>query len=405
VLPALLSRLGDRVEKGRIPFLSRLRRQSGENRFWSAILTPALRHPVISAVAAAAILLAMAFPVLHLHTAQSGLEALPKDAPTVETLDRIQEAFPGEASPAVIAVKTDTDSVEFKNAVNTLRSKVQESTLMHGPVQVEVNPAHTTASVNVPLNGNGVDATSKNALLELRNEIIPATIGTIPGADYAVTGGTAASYDFNQALKHSAPLVFGFVLTFAFLLLLVTFRSIVVAAKAIVLNLLSVGAAYGVLIAFFQYGWGERVLNFQSNGGIANWLPIFMFVILFGLSMDYHVFILSRVREAFDRGLKTEDAVAHGIKTTAGTVTSAAVVMVGAFAIFATLPFLDFKEMGIGLAVAVLIDATIVRAVLLPATMKLLGDWNWYLPRWLEWLPKLEHERAAVPEAPAAAAA
>jgi uncharacterized membrane protein YdfJ with MMPL/SSD domain len=179
----------------------------------------------------------------------------------------------------------------------------------------------------------------------------------------------------------------------------------VVAAKAIVLNLLSVGAAYGVLIAFFQYGWGEHVLNFQSNGGIANWLPIFMFVILFGLSMDYHVFILSRVREAFDRGLKTEDAVAHGIKTTAGTVTSAAVVMVGAFAIFATLPFLDFKEMGIGLAVAVLIDATIVRAVLLPATMKLLGDWNWYLPRWLEWLPKLEHEREAVPEAPAAATA
>jgi uncharacterized membrane protein YdfJ with MMPL/SSD domain len=405
VLPALLSKLGDRVEKGRIPFLGRLRRQSGENRFWSRILTPALRHPVISAVASAGILLAMAFPVLSLHTAQSGLEALPKDAPTVETLDRIQDAFPGETSPAVIAVKTNTDSVEFKNAVNTLRTKVQQSTLMHGPVQVDVNPAHTTASVNVPLNGNGVDATSKKALLELRNEIILATIGTIPNADYAVTGGTAASYDFNQALKHSAPLVFGFVLTFAFLLLLVTFRSIVVAAKAIVLNLLSVGAAYGVLIAFFQYGWGEHVLNFESNGGIANWLPIFMFVILFGLSMDYHVFILSRVREAFDRGLKTEDAVAHGIKTTAGTVTSAAVVMVGAFAIFATLPFLDFKEMGIGLAVAVLIDATIVRAVLLPATMKLLGDWNWYLPRWLEWLPKLEHEREAVPEAPAAATA
>jgi uncharacterized membrane protein YdfJ with MMPL/SSD domain len=305
----------------------------------------------------------------------------------------------------VIAVKTDTDAVEFKNAVNTLRAKVQQSTLMHGPVQVDVNPAHSTASVNVPLNGNGVDDTSKQALLELRNDIVPATIGTISGADYAVTGGTAASYDFNQALKRSAPLVFGFVLTFAFLLLLVTFRSIVVAAKAIVLNLLSVGAAYGVLIAVFQYGWGERILNFESNGGIANWLPIFMFVILFGLSMDYHVFILSRVREAFDRGLKTEDAVAHGIKTTAGTVTSAAVVMVGAFAIFATLPFLDFKEMGIGLAAAVLIDATIVRAVLLPATMKLLGDRNWYLPRWLEWLPKLEHGPAAVRETPAAAAA
>jgi uncharacterized membrane protein YdfJ with MMPL/SSD domain len=198
-------------------------------------------------------------------------------------------------------------------------------------------------------------------------------------------------------LKHKAPIVFGFVLAFAFLLLLVSFRSIVIALKAIVLNLLSVGAAYGVLIAVFQYGWGSSLLNFRSNGGIASWLPIFMFVILFGLSMDYHVFILSRVREAYDRGMKTEDAVVHGIKTTAGVVTSAAIVMVGVFLIFATLPIIDMKEMGVGLAVAVLIDATIVRVVLLPATMKLLGDWNWYLPHWLNWLPKLEH--AGEPEA------
>jgi uncharacterized membrane protein YdfJ with MMPL/SSD domain len=212
-----------------------------------------------------------------------------------------------------------------------------------------------------------------------------------------VGGGTAASYDANESMKHSAPLVFGFVLAFAFILLLIAFRSVVIALKAIVLNLLSVGAAYGVVIAVFQFGWGENLLNFQSNGGIAQWLPIFMFVILFGLSMDYHVFILSRIREAFDRGMTTEDAVEHGIKTTAGTVTSAAVVMVGAFAIFATLPIVDMKEMGIGLAAAVLIDATIVRAVLLPATMRLLGDWNWYLPRWLEWLPKLEHEASEEP--------
>jgi putative drug exporter of the RND superfamily len=182
------------------------------------------------------------------------------------------------------------------------------------------------------------------------------------------------------------------VLVFAFALLLVTFRSVVIAAKAIVLNLLSVGAAYGLLVAIFQWGWGESLLGFQSNGGIASWLPIFMFVILFGLSMDYHVFILSRIREAYDRGMKTEDAVAHGITTTAGVVSSAALVMVGAFAVFALMPILDMKEMGIGLAAAVLIDATIVRAVLLPATMKLLGDWNWYLPKWLDWLPRLEHE-------------
>jgi RND superfamily putative drug exporter len=395
VLPAMLSKLGDKVEKGRIPFIGRLRRSSGENRVWSRILTPALKHPGLSALAAAGVLLAMTVPVLHLHTAQSGLDTLPKSAPTVETINRIEDAFPGETGPAVIAVKTNTDAPAFQRALAELRNDVRHSMLMHGPVQVERNSDHTVASVTVPLNGNGVDKTSNAALRQLRGTFLPRTIGTIPGVTYAVTGGTASSADFNSALKQSAPLVFGFVLLFAFLLLLVTFRSIVVAAKAIVLNLLSVGAAYGAMIAFFQYGWGEHILNFKSNGGIANWLPIFMFVILFGLSMDYHVFIISRIREAFDRGMKTEDAVEHGIKTTAGTVTSAATVMVGAFAIFATLPFLDFKEMGLGLAAAVLIDATIVRAVLLPATMKLLGDRNWYLPRWLQWLPRLDHGAGA----------
>jgi putative drug exporter of the RND superfamily len=193
--------------------------------------------------------------------------------------------------------------------------------------------------------------------------------------------------------------VFGFVLLFAFLLMLVSFRSIVIAVKAIVLNVLSVGAAYGVLVAVFQWGWGESLLDFESNGGIERWLPMFLFVILFGLSMDYHVFILSRIREAYDRGLSNDQAVAHGIKSTASVVTSAATVMVGTFAVFAILPVTMLKEMGIGLAAAVLIDATIVRAVLLPATMKLLGDQNWYLPRRLEGLPRLEHEGA--PEAAA----
>jgi uncharacterized membrane protein YdfJ with MMPL/SSD domain len=183
----------------------------------------------------------------------------------------------------------------------------------------------------------------------------------------------------------------------AFLLLLVTFRSIVIPIKAIVLNLLSVGAAYGALVWIFQEGHGEKLLGFKSTGAITSWLPLFLFVILFGLSMDYHVFILSRIREAFDRGMTTEDAVEHGIKTTAGTVSSAALVMVGVFSIFATLPIIDMKEMGIGLAAAVLIDATLVRGVLLPATMRLLGDWNWYLPRWLEWLPRVEHETESHP--------
>jgi RND superfamily putative drug exporter len=204
-----------------------------------------------------------------------------------------------------------------------------------------------------------------------------------------VTGWAAQSKDFSQLLAERLPLVFAFVLGFAFLLLLVTFRSIVVPIKAIALNLLSVGAAYGVLVLVFQNGLGESLLGFHSNGGVSSWLPLFLFVILFGLSMDYHVLILSRVREGVDRGMSSDEAVRSGIAATAGTVTSAAIVMVAVFSIFATLTMLDMKEMGVGLAVAVLIDATIVRAVLLPAAMKLLGDRNWYLPASLHWLPRL----------------
>jgi uncharacterized membrane protein YdfJ with MMPL/SSD domain len=234
---------------------------------------------------------------------------------------------------------------------------------------------------------------------------VPQTVGSVDGVEYAVGGMTAADQDWSAAMKSSVPIVFGFVLLFAFLLMLISFRSIVVAVKAIVLNLLSVAAAYGVLVAVFQWGWGENLLDFESNGGITPWLPMFLFVILFGLSMDYHVFIISRIREAYDRGLSNEQAVAHGIKSTAGVVTSAAVVMVGTFSVFALLPLIDMKEMGIGLAAAVLIDATLVRAVLLPATMKLLGERNWYLPTWLEWLPKLEHSEPAPEASPVPAGA
>ena len=406
VLPAMLSKLGDRVEKGKIPYLHRLRRDGGENRFWKRILTPAMRRPGIAAALAGGVLVLMAVPVLHLHTTQSGLDALPNSAPTVGTIKKIQNAFSnGDVAQSEVAVKADLDAPATQQALASLKSQVVASGLNSGAVDMEFNAAHTVARVDIPLVGQGTDDESIAALDKLRNTILPATIGKVDGAEYAVTGQTASSADSNALLKQKAPIVFGFVLVFAFALLLVTFRSIVIAAKAIVLNLLSVGAAYGVLVAVFQWGWGESLLGFQSNGGIASWLPIFMFVILFGLSMDYHVFILSRVREAFDRGMSTEDAVTHGITTTAGTVSSAALVMVGAFAVFALMPILDMKEMGIGLAAAVLIDATIVRAVLLPATMKLLGDANWYLPSWLDWLPRVEHDERGPEAAPAPAAA
>jgi RND superfamily putative drug exporter len=357
---------------------------------WARLLTPALRRPVASIVAAGAVLFVLAAPAMNLNLAESGISSLPRSAPTVETLDRLQAAFPGQAQPAVVAVQTNTTAPAFRQAVSRLQARATASGQVHGALRVESNADHTVARISVPIIGGGVDKTSTRALFALRNQLLPATIGKIPNVTYAVTGDTASAHDDIQAMKRSLPLVFAFVLTFAFLLMLAAFRSLVIAALSLILNLLSVAAAYGVMVAVFQYGWGERLLDFKSYGGITPWLPMFMFVILFGLSMDYQVFILSRIREAHDRGLETRDAVAQAIKTTAGTVTSAAVVMVGAFSIFATLPIVEMKEMGIGLAAAVLIDATIVRAVLLPAALRLLGERAWYLPRWLGWLPRIE---------------
>ncbi len=255
-----------------------------------------------------------------------------------------------------------------------------------------VAPGGRVASIRIPMAGDGNDDASMRALATLRGTLVPQTVGRVPGAEAYVTGMAAGTKDFNDVMTSRAPFVFAFVLTLAFLLLLVTFRSIVVPIKAIVLNLLSVGAAYGVLVWVFQEGHLQGLLGFHGNGAVVSWLPMFLFVILFGLSMDYHVFILSRVREAVDRGKSTDDAVREGILATAGTVTSAAMVMVAVFGVFATLSYIEFKQMGVGLAVAIFLDATIVRAVLLPATMKLLGERNWYLPRWLEWLPRMSWE-------------
>ncbi len=284
----------------------------------------------------------------------------------------------GSASPA-----------EVKRAVGELRAETARSDLFEQPVTVDVSPDRTVTVVEVPIAGDGSDDTSYDALAELRDEVIPATVGDVSGAEANVTGFTAGSEDFNQLMEDRVPIVFAFVFLLAFALLLVTFRSIVIPLKAILLNLLSVGAAYGVVVWVFQEGHLESLLGFQSTGAVTSWLPLFLFVVLFGLSMDYHVFILSRVREAYDRGSPTGEAVARGIKSTASVVTAAAVVMIAVFSIFATLSAVEFKQFGVGLGVAILIDATIVRGVLLPAFMKLLGDWNWYLPRSLEWLPRL----------------
>jgi RND superfamily putative drug exporter len=390
VLPALLSKLGDRVEKGRIPILHRLRRADGEGRIWGAVLDRVLRRPILSAVLAGGLLVALAVPAFAIHTNNPGLAGLPQNLPVMKTYNRIQQEFPGGPIPAQVVVEArDVTSPAVRRGIDRLRSAALASGEMKNPVTVDVSNDDSAALVSIPLVGDGTDSVSEHALATLRNQVIPTTIGSVGGVKVAVTGTTAGSKDFNDLMKARAPIVFAFVLGFAFLLLLAAFRSLVVSVKAILLNLLSVAAAYGILVAVFQWGWGESILDFRSTHGVTSWLPLFLFVVLFGLSMDYHVFILSRIREAFDRGMSTEEAVAHGIKTTAGVVTSAALVMVGVFSIFATLSQVEMKQLGVGLAAAILIDATIVRGVLLPAMMKLLGDWNWYLPRWLEWMPSL----------------
>jgi len=403
VLPALLAWLGDRVERARVPFLHRLRRSDGEPRVWGWLLERVLGRPKLAALAAAGGLLALAGVALQLNTVVTGPDTYPKSVPVMSTYVKMQAAFPGGPMPLSVVVEaSDVRSAAVTDAIERLRREALATGRMNEPITVDVSPDAAVAVVSIPVEGAGTDDVSYAALAVLRDDVLPTTLGGLEGTTYAVTGVTAASKDFDDLMASTSPLVVAFVLVFAFLLLLVTFRSLVIAIKAVVLNVLSVAAAYGVLVLVFQHGLGQSLLGLDATGGVHAIVPLFLFVILFGLSMDYHVFILSRIREGYDRGLATDAAIAHGIKATAGVVTSAAIVMVGVFAIFATLSMLFLKQFGVGLAAAVLIDATIVRAVLLPATMKLLGDWNWYLPRWLEWLPRHEHEPSTPTATPVA---
>jgi uncharacterized membrane protein YdfJ with MMPL/SSD domain len=394
VLPAVLAWLGDRVEKGRLPFISRWRRPAGQSRFWSALVNRVMRRPWLAIVLAGGVLVALAIPALNMNIAVTSVDDLPQDLPVIQTYDRLRDAFPAEGVTVDVAVQADdVRSGTVAAGIAELQREARSAKNALKGTEVEYSKDGTVALVTIPTSGNGNDAESTAALEDIRGRVVPDTVGAVDGVTVNVSGSAAQSKDFRDLLTDRLPLIFAFVFSLAFLLLLFTFRSIVIPIKAILLNLLSVGAAYGVLVLVFQDGHGESVLGFTSNGGVTSWLPLFLFVILFGLSMDYHVFILSRVREAYQGGMSTTEAVRHGISTTAGTVTSAAVVMVVVFSVFVTLSFLDFKEMGVGLAVAVLIDATIVRGVLLPATMEVLGDWNWYLPKWLEWIPQSEESR------------
>jgi RND superfamily putative drug exporter len=402
VLPAVLELLGPRIDRGRIPFLPHLG-AGAESRFWPAVVDRVLRRPLLSLLAALALLVALAVPALGLHVSEPDSSELSPAVPT-SLQARIEADFPGSAPPAYVAfVFPRNERARAAEEARRLETAAAAAGVAHPPFTVDAGLDGRAAVLELPLSGLGDDPASLAALATLRTTLIPETLGRVPGAEVAVTGETARNADFTRQMKHGLPYVIAFVLVLAFLILLVTFRSVVIPVKAISLNLLSVAASYGVLALVFQRHWAEGLLGFHSTGSIMAWLPVFLFVVLFGLSMDYHVFILSRVREGVDDGLSNDAALRYGIARTAGVVTSAALVMVGVFSLFGTASALDLKEAGVGLAVAVLLDATVVRAVLLPASMKLLGDRNWYLPAWLEWLPRttgrerLRDRRPAVP--------
>ncbi|MCT2589551.1 MMPL family transporter [Streptomyces sp. N2-109] len=383
-LPALLATLGDRIHRSRIPWLGRRRTAATGSRLWEGIAGTAVRRPLLTGGLSVLALLIMATPALDIRLQDAAVtESLPRDASvTVDAAVRIQEEFPGSPTPARVVVRGETDAAELRQAVDALHSHAAAPAadgLLLEPITVTPITGDLL-EVRVPLAGPGTDPTSVRALKHLREEALPATLGKLHGVDYAVSGRTALPHDFAEQVNDRTPYVFAFILILAFLLLLITFRSLAIPLVSIALNLLSVGAAYGVLAWVFQDGNLEGALGFTSYGGVVSWLPLFMFVILFGLSMDYHIFILSRIRERWGEGAGVRDSIIGGISSSAGVVTSAAVIMTAAFSVFMTLSAIEYKMMGVGMGFAILIDATLVRGVLLPAALSLLGHRAWTLP-------------------------
>ncbi|SFD26973.1 MMPL family transporter [Streptomyces aidingensis] len=399
VLPAMLAMLGDKVEKGRLPFLRR-ERKGGDSRFWRVLIDGVLRRPALSAAVAVGALLALALPVLGMQTAMpSAADDMDPDTPIVQAMQAIDESFPGSATLATVVVDAgDADRGAVAAAVEDFRTEAVATGQLFEPIEVTEHDGGSVLAIEVPMAGEGTDDTSVEALETLRGEVLPATLGAVDGVDTAVSGVTAGSVDFNDRLGDAVVPVLSFVLVLTLVLMLASFRSLTIALTAIVLNLLSAGAAYGVLTLVFQEGVGIGLTGAHTAGPIASWLPLFLFVILFGLSMDYHVFVVSRIREARLRGADTRGAIVHGLRSTASVITAAALIMVAVFLVFATVSATSVKQMGVGLAVAVLLDATIIRAVLLPSVMALLGEANWYLPSWLRWLPDLSEREPDTPD-------
>jgi RND superfamily putative drug exporter len=384
VLPAILVKLGRWVDRLRVPVLWRITTRRGEPRLWPALLRPALCAPRTTVLVSVAVLGALALPALGMKLKLSGTEDLPRSAAAMRSFDRLTAAFPVTQVDHVVAVRAQPgEADEVRAALVDLAHRAAGDPLF----AVDATPRiiassdgrYTVLQLATPY-PSGSDA-ARRSLQQLRTGLIPATIGAVPGAEYAVGGPVAATVDYSANIKQKLPYVIGFVLTLTFVVMVLMFRTVVIALMTIVLNLLSVGASYGFVVLVFQGSWAERLLDFRSMNAVASWLPLFLFAMLFGLSMDYHVFMISRIREAVAAGLPHRDAVGQGLTQSAGAVTSAAIIMVGVFAIFATLSLIDLKQLGIGLAAAVLLDATIIRALVMPSMLVLLGRTSWWMPR------------------------
>jgi len=386
-LPALLSWLGPWADRGHLPWLGRCRTSARSSRLWAGLAQRVVRHPVAWGGIGVIALLALGAPALGMRLGSPAID-LPPNLPVVRTLGQIQQQFPGRPAPAeVVLTGSHLQSTAVRQDIAALAARATPGGAIRGPVTSTVVAGGQGIVIQVPLAGNGSNQASYAALQTLRDRVLPATVGRASGVSYAVTGNTASHRDMDAALHSRTPLVFMVVAGLALLVLMCAFRSLAIPLVSIGLNLLSVGAAYGLVTLIFQDGHLQGPLGFTSYGAIIPWVPLFSFVLLFGLSMDYHVFILSRIRELWSGGMSSTDAVVCGIGRSAGVVTSAAVIMVAVFSIFATLSGIDVKMLGIGLAAAVLIDATVVRGMILPAALAVLGERAWYLPSWLAWLP------------------
>jgi RND superfamily putative drug exporter len=393
LLPALLGLIGDGVNRLRVPWLGRNLGAVEEGRFWGAVVRGVMRRPALYLVTFAAMLIALAVPTVGLTLGASGVSTLPDRLEAKQGFEALARDFPqASSSPVLIAVVGNVTSTPVRTGIARLRAELANDPAF-GRSDLRIARDGDAAAIGVELGGDKTGAAALDAVRHLRSSVIPSALaGT--GARVLVGGDTADNVDFIDAMNAWLPIVFAFVLGLTFVLLTVIFRSIVVAATSIVLNLLSVGAAYGLVVLVFRHGIGSGLLGFQRVDAIEAWVPLFLFSVLFGLSMDYQVFLLSRIKERYDRTGSTSDAVTHGVASTARLITGAALIIVAVFLGFAMGDLVMFQQMGFGIAVALLIDATIIRSVLLPAAMQLLGEWNWYLPRWLEWLPRIQVEPA-----------